>query len=241
MSIAVSLPPGDKSLVTQSTKTYTIEEKRFVLSTNFYDIGDYLKKLNIQPYQSIFITIKGGSYKWDISYTMPLNSKLYLTGEGFTNGGKNNKVSFLIGEKHTNVINNEELRNNVRLIVSNGCTAKIEGINFFEKINDNRKPTLNAENIGIFTVHNANFYLMQGLIEAADSPIINVPGLSIANIYFGHTHFERNPMSCHYEVQIVKGLVGYGFTGNKAFVSKSHTHIGNGCILQPSKKIEILD
>ena len=48
-------------------------------------------------------------------------------------------------------------------------------------------------------------------------------------------------MSCHNEIQIVQGLVGYGFSGNKAFVSKSHTHIGNGCTLQPSKKIEILD
>ena len=95
--------------------------------------------------------------------------------------------------------------------------------------------------IGIFSVTNAKFYLMQGMFEAADSPIINVPGQSVANIYFGHTFFERNPMSFKNEIEVVGTLAGWGFTGNKAIVSKSHTHIGNGCSLNPSKKIEILD
>lgn len=106
MSIAASLPPGDKSLVPISSagKTFTIEEKHYTLSTNYYDIGDYLEKLKIQQYQSIFITLKGGSYLWEKLYKMPYNSKLILTGENFQNGGKSNKVSILMGEKHSSII-----------------------------------------------------------------------------------------------------------------------------------------
>ena len=243
MSIAPSLPPGDKSLIPDNslTKTYTVEEKHYTLSTNYYDIGDYLSKLNFKPHQTIFVTIKGGSYKWDKPFTMPYNSKLILTGEGFQNGGKSNKVSFLLGEKNTSMVNNEQHRKNVRLIVPNGCYARIEGINIFIKMNDNRKMTPEPNLIGVFTVCNAKFYLLQGLIESADSPIINVPGQSIATIYFGHTHFERNPMSFNNEIHVVGTYTGYGFGGNKAIVSKSHTQLGNGCTIQQSKKIEILE
>ena len=243
MSIAPSLPPGDKSLTpnTSLSKTYTIEEKHYTLSTNYYDIGDYFSKLNMKPYQTTFITVKGGSYKWDKPFTMPYNSKLVITGEGYQNGGKNNKVAFLMGEKNTSNEGNEQHAKNVRLIVPNGCLARIEGINIFVKMNDNRKMASEPNLIGVFTVCNAQFYLLQGLIESADSPIINVPGQSIATIIFGHTHFERNPMSCKNEIQVVGTFTGYGFGGNKAIVSKSHTQLGNGCVIQPSKKIEILE
>ena len=240
MSIAQSLPPGDKSLTPSNTKTYTIEEKHYTLSTNFYDIGEYLTKLNIQQYQNIFITIKGGSYRWDKPYTMPYNSKLIMIGEGYQNGGKSNKVSFLIGEKHTFVSGKDQYAKNVRLIIQGGCTAKIEGINIFEKINDNRKMTPENNLIGIFNVGNAKFYFTQGMIECTSSPIINVAGQSIANIYFGHTFFERNPMSFNPEIKVVDTQVGYGFGGNKAIVSGSNTHLGNGCVMQPTKKIEII-
>lgn len=241
MSISQSLPPDDKSLVPSQTKTFTIEEKHYTLSTNFYDFGEYLEKLKMTSHQTTFITIKGGSYKWEKPFTMPYNSKLVLIGEGCSNDGKNNKVSILIGEKNTQMINNEQTAKNVRLIVQDGCTVKIQGINFFEKINDSRKITKDSKNIGIFNVGNAKFYLTQGMFEAADSPIINVPGQSIAYIYFGHTYFERNPMSFNNEIQVVGTLTGWGFSGNKAFVSKSLTHLGNGCSLQSSKNIELLD
>ena len=87
MSFATSLPPGDKSLtpITSQSKIFTIETRHYTLSTNFYDIGDYLTKLNIQMYHTILITLKGGSYRWEKSYTMPKNSNLYLIGEGFQN------------------------------------------------------------------------------------------------------------------------------------------------------------
>ena len=243
MSIAQSQTPGDKSLTPDTTKTttHTVEDKYYTLSTNFYDIGDYLEKLKIQQHQNIFVTIKGGSYKWEKPYKMAFNSKLTLRGEGFQNGGKNNKVSFLIGQKDTFVSGNNQYAKNARLIISNGCIARIEGINIFEKINDNRKITPDSLSIGIFNVCNAQFYLMQGMIECTSSPIINVAGQSIATIIFGHTFFERNPMSFNTEIKVVDTQSGWGFSGNKAIVSRSHTHLGNGCVLQPSKKIEVLE
>ena len=48
-------------------------------------------------------------------------------------------------------------------------------------------------------------------------------------------------MSCKNEIQVVGTFTGYGFGGNKAIVSKSHTQLGNGCVIQPTKKIEILE
>ena len=243
MSIAVSLPPGDQSLTpnTSLAKTYSVEEKHYTLSTNYYDIGDYLEKLKIQKYQTIYITIKGGSYKWDKLYTTPNNTNIYITGEGYQNGGKSNKVSILIGEKNSTNINNEQCTKITRLFVTSGCEVKITGINFFEKINDNRKQTLDNRYLGIFTIGNAKFSLLQGMFEAADCPIINIYGQSFAYIYFGHTFFERNPMSFKKEIKVVDTLQGWGFGGMKAFVSKSHTQLGNGCVLQPSKRIEVID
>lgn len=243
MSIAQTLPPGDKSLVpeTSKSKTYTVEEKYYTLSTNFYDIGEYLGKLNIKQYQNIFVTIKGGSYRWEKPYIMPFNSKLTLTGEGFKNGGKSNNVAVLMGEKNTHVNGKDNCAKNLRLMITHGSTCKIQGMNFFEKINDNRKLTPDPLYMGIFVVGNATFHLLQGMVEATTSPIINVPGQSIATIIFGHTFFERNPMSFNTEIKVVDTNKGWGFSGNKAIVSKSHTHLGNGCVLNPTNKIEVID
>ena len=47
---------------------------------------------------------------------MPYNSKLIWIGEGYQNDGKGNKVSFLIGEKHTYVSGKEQYSKNVRII-----------------------------------------------------------------------------------------------------------------------------
>ena len=81
--------------------------------------------------------------------------------------------------------------------------AKLKELIFFEKINDNRKLALDSNFIGIFSVHNSKFYFLRGMIEAADSPIINVPGHCIGNIFFGHSYFERNPMSFNIEIKLL--------------------------------------
>ena len=66
-------------------------------------------------------------------------------------------------------------------------------------------------------------------------------GILLVIFFFGHSYFERNPMSFNTEIKIVGTLTGWGFSGNKAIVSKSHTTLGNGCVLQPDNKIEILN
>ena len=48
-------------------------------------------------------------------------------------------------------------------------------------------------------------------------------------------------MSFNTEIKIVGTLTGWGFSGNKAIVSNSHTTLGNGCVLQSNNKIEILN
>ena len=71
--------------------------------------------------------------------------------------------------------------------------------------------------IGIFNFVNAKFYFTQGMIECSSSPIINVAGQSIAYINFGHSFFERNPMSFNPEIKVVDTQTGFGFGGNKSY------------------------
>ena len=47
--------PIDPSLIPKSEKIYQIKEKNYEFSNANYDIGDYLKLLNIQPYEIIKI------------------------------------------------------------------------------------------------------------------------------------------------------------------------------------------
>ena len=79
-----------------SVKEYKIEEKSFTLSPNTYDIGEYLRLLDIKPHQIINIKLKEGNYTWNENYVTPEFSTIKMTGEKYQNGGKNNVVTILI-------------------------------------------------------------------------------------------------------------------------------------------------
>ena len=96
--------PIDSSLVPKSEKIYQIKEKSYELSNSNHDIGDYLKLLNIQPYEIINILIKSGIYKWDKEYTLPEGAKLIMNGQDYKNGGKDNTVTIFINQKHKNIM-----------------------------------------------------------------------------------------------------------------------------------------
>ena len=86
-----------------STTIYQFEEKSFTLSPNTYDIGTYLKLLNIKPFQKINIKLLEGNYVWNENYVTPENTTIYMVGDKYQNGGRNNVVSIVINQKN-NVI-----------------------------------------------------------------------------------------------------------------------------------------
>ena len=87
--------PIDPSLIPKSEKIYQIKEKNYEFSNANYDIGDYLKLLNIQPYEIIKILIKSGIYKWEKEYTLPEGVKLTMNGQDYKNGGKIIQLQYL--------------------------------------------------------------------------------------------------------------------------------------------------
>ena len=52
-----------------------VEEKSFEISNTKYDIGEYLEKINIKPYQIIHILFKKGTYIWEKPYKTPESCK----------------------------------------------------------------------------------------------------------------------------------------------------------------------
>ena len=99
---------NESSLIPKSEKIYQIKEMNYELWDSNYDIGNYLSLINIQPYEIINILIKSGIYKWDKEFSLPKGAKLKMNGENFKNGGKDNKVTIFISEKHTDYDLNKE-------------------------------------------------------------------------------------------------------------------------------------
>jgi len=166
-----------------------------------------------------------------------------MIGENFKNGGKDNVVTIVMIEKHSYIesYDKKEYCKNWRFQISNNSIVTIQGIDIIEKINDSREITKNADNIGVFTVYNSKFFLLQCKVEISSSPFINIPSLSIGSVYFGHTRFDKNAQADKKEITIVGTETGWDFKGNKAIVSKSHTYINSGCILEKNPKIEYID
>ena len=100
-----------------SITVYQFEEKSFTLSPNTYDIGTYLKLLNIKPFQKINIKLREGNYVWNENYVTPENTTIYMVGDKFQNGGRNNVVSIIINQKNTKVYEGKDYAVNSRLQV----------------------------------------------------------------------------------------------------------------------------
>ena len=121
-----------------SITVYKFEEKSFTLSPNTYDIGTYLKLLNIKPFQKINIKLKEGNYVWNENYVTPENTTIYMVGEKYQNGGRNNVVSIIINQKNTKVYKGKDYAVNSRLQVTFNSFFSICGIDIIEKINEHK-------------------------------------------------------------------------------------------------------
>ena len=238
----------DPSLVPISEKIYQIKEKNYEFSNANYDIGDYLKLLNIQPYEIIKILIKSGIYKWDKEYHLPEGVKLTIIGQNYQNGGKNNTVTIFMSEKHSDYDNdlNKEFSAKNRLNIGSDSRVEISGINFIEKINDLRAVSTRSTKVGIFSLYGRNsiFALQQCSNELSTSPFINVASSSIGTVFINaHVFFSKNIEAQQNEIFIVDSNTSMNSEGNKAIVITSiyNTHLGEGCYFKKKDNIEYHD
>ena len=236
-----ALISGDSEILPISKSQWMVEEKSFEISNTKYDIGEYLEKINIRPYQIIHILFKKGTYIWEKPYKTPESCKIYLTGENYVNGGNENKVTIIMTEKHTFTYEHKEYFENYRLFINDDTKVTFEGINIIEKINDEREITPQDLFSGVFNLKSSSFHLLQCKVEISTSPFINFTSNSIGKVFFGHTTFYKDSQCNKKEVSIVGAYSGWMFKGNKGTVSKSYTNLNNGCIFEKNPRIEYIE
>lgn len=220
-----------------SVTIYQVEEKSFTLSPNTYDVGTYLKLLNIKPFQKINIKLKEGNYVWNENYVTPENTTINMLGDKYKNGGRNNVVSIIINQKNTQVDKGKDYAVNSRLQVNFNSFFSICGIDIIEKINDTRDKYTSSEGIGVFNLcgccgSSPTFCLIFGCFEISSSPFINVQGNNIfAKIVLNYSHFKKNSFATENNISIIDTNNGCNGTGSIANVSKFGVTLGEGCKL----------
>ena len=220
-----------------SVTIYQVEEKSFTLSPDTYDVGTYLKLLNIKPFQKINIKLKEGNYVWNENYVTPENTTIKMVGDKYKNGGRNNVVSIIINQKNTKVYEGKDYAVNSRLQVNFNSFFYICGIDIIEKINDTRDKYNSSEGIGVFNLCGCNgssptFCLIFGCFEISSSPFINVKGNNIfAKIVLNYSHFKKNSFATENNISIIDTNHGWNGTGSIANVSKFGVTLGEGCKL----------
>ena len=220
-----------------SVTIYQVEEKSFTLSPNTYDVGTYLKLLNIKPFQKINIKLKEGNYVWNENYVTPENTTINMLGDKYKNGGRNNVVSIIINQKNTRVIEGKDYAVNSRLQVNFNSFFSICGIDIIEKISDTRDKYRSSEGIGVFNLcgccgSSPTFCLIFGCFEISSSPFINVQGNNIfAKIVLNYSHFKKNSFATENNISIIDTNHGWNGTGSIANVSKFGVTLGEGCKL----------
>lgn len=225
-----------------SVVKYQPEEKTYVLKPNTYDIGEYLNLLKIMPYQKIIIRLKEGNYNWDVKFSMPENTSLYLYGENNENGGKNNKVTIIISKKYTKIYDNKEYSLNTRLQLFGNCYCQIFGIDIVEKINDSRPRYPNSGEIGVFNLvseySNSHFVLSGGCFEISSSPFINVGGNNErGRIDLNYCHFKKYSFASESQIVIIDQNSGWNGGGSLAEVFRTLTDVQDCKFLTDRKTI----
>ena len=216
-----------------ATKTYTISERKYELSP-ICDIGEFLNSIQIKPYERISVTLKSGIYMWEKCVALPDGCKLSISGEGWKDGGKENKVLVSINTKYSyKYVDGKDYAKIARLIINEYSKVLIVGVNFKEAINDPRGRAQYTAFRGVFNIYGdySMLYLQQGVFEVSSSPFINVCAWFYGRIMFGYAHFTRIGGESSTPIDIIGVERGANFGGGKALVSCSHSTFSSGCSL----------
>ena len=145
-------------------------EKKYEISDESIDIGEFLNKIKINKYDRIIIIITNGNYCWNQYYETPEGVYILIVGEHFDGGyyyyntTKNNiKITVNI-EQLTNPCNACSYNNHLsytKLKILRDSTVEIIGIDFSEFINPikcNLCPGGSAKSVFSLFGDNARFY-----------------------------------------------------------------------------------
>ena len=238
-------PIKENSLKEISSKLFQSYEKKYIFSDQKMDFGKYLKSIEINTFDRIFITIKEGNYFWNEYYKMPQNTYINISGENYNNKGENNKVTITINQE-TYPCNSCTLNNHfslTKLLIQRDCTTEFNGIDFIEFINPPKNLCPGGGSKGVFVLYedNSRLYFLRTNSKISTSPFINVYYLGVGKIFFGHTTFSKNTQSKNEKIIIVDTNAGWNFKGHKAIVSCDYVYLDQYCSFDKNnKRIEYL-
>ena len=216
--------------------------KKYEISDENIDIGEFLTKIKINKYDRIIILIKNGNYFWNHYYETPESVYILLVGEHFDGGyyyynqTKNNiKITVKI-EQLTNPCNacsNNSHLSYTKLKILRDSTVEIIGIDFIEcinPINSNLCPGGSAKSIFSLFGDNSRIYLCENHISFTCSPLINVLFFGVGKVFFHDTVFTKN-QKCNKEKVFVVGSINGWNAGAKAFIYSRQISLDKSCLL----------
>ena len=209
----------NKKILTKSIKLIEGKKKEFIISDNKLDIGTYLKMMEINSYDRVYITIKNGNYFWNELYQIPENAYVYLAGENYPPGGKygkDNKVKITINQptKPCGTCTYNNHISYVKLIISRDSTFEIRIIDFIEYIPEIKKDLCpGGSAFGIISLFgdNSRLYLLMSSHSITCSPFVNGIYLGFQKVFLGNISFSKNTNSDKDKIYIVGNKKGWNF------------------------------
>lgn len=217
-------------------------EKKYVISDESIDIGEFLDKIKINIYDRIIIVIKNGNYFWNKYYETPENTYILLVGEHFDGGyyyynttKSNIKITVTINQL-TNPCNACSYNNHLsytKLKILRDSTVEIIGINFNEcinPINDNLCPGGSAKSVFSLFGDNNRLYLCENSISFTCSPFINALFFGIGKVFFHGTTFIKNSKCNKDKIYVVGSINGWN-AGAKVVIYSRQLNLDKSCLL----------
>ena len=225
-----------------SIKLIQAYEKKYEISDENIDIGEFLNKIKINKYDRITIIIKNGNYFWNQYYETPESVYILIVGEHFDNGyyyynqTKNNiKITVKINQL-TNPCNACSYNSHLsytKLKILRDSTVEIIGINFTEcinPINENLCPGGSAKSVFSLFGDNSRLYLCENHNDFTCSPLINVLFFGVGKVFFLNATFTKN-QGCNKEKIFVVGSINGWNAGAKAFIYSRQISLDKSCLL----------
>ena len=207
--------------------------KKYVFDNKTMDLGEYLKLLNIKPYDRVIINIKKGSYNWNELYIMPQYAEISLYGEGPTYSGDINCVSINFNKDTEQCFcSAKEHFSLTKLILKKECLFYFNCIDLYENILPPAKLCKSGfgKSLFILAEDNSNIYFLRSNAQISSSPFINVVGLGISKITLERTKLKKDENSRNKNIVIVGTIAEGALRGNKAIVNSSFLDKDEFCI-----------
>ena len=224
--------------LTKSIKIIEGKKKEFIISDNKIDIGTYLKMMEINTYDKVYITIKNGNYFWNELYTIPENAYILMIGENYPLGGKNakdNNVKITINQP-TKPCGSCSYNNHisyVKLIISRDSTFELRIIDFIECIPEIKKDLCRGGSaFGIISLcgDNSRLYLLESSHSVTCSPFINGTYIGFQKVFLANIQFNKNINSDKDRIYIVGNKKGWHW-GSKINIYCSYVDLDKFCFI----------